>query len=225
MGRGANVACRRGGHQPRGVSKPRVARIDLRVAFHGHPRLRRPRWYRGLSLRSLDDAAGVRPESGHRSSEIHGPAGREGGVSGSARASGPAERGRRRSSADRRHHGSLRAGRGRGARRALPTLCVTGARVPGAALREPLARRRPDARRLPSYPLGARHLRRGCPGPPWMFAIARNSYLDHLRREQVRRAHRTTTVLLASTQPFEPAATAATARRSPVRCSASSRTL
>jgi RNA polymerase sigma-70 factor (ECF subfamily) len=36
---------------------------------------------------------------------------------------------------------------------------------------------------------------------PWMFAIARNSYLDHLRREQVRRSHRTTTVLLASGQP------------------------
>jgi RNA polymerase sigma-70 factor (ECF subfamily) len=43
----------------------------------------------------------------------------------------------------------------------------------------------------------------GAPALPWMFAIARNSYLDHLRREQVRRAHRTTTVLLATTQPFE----------------------
>ena len=46
----------------------------------------------------------------------------------------------------------------------------------------------------------------GAPALPWMFAIARNSYLDHLRREQVRRAHRTTTVLLATTQPFEPPA-------------------
>ena len=43
----------------------------------------------------------------------------------------------------------------------------------------------------------------GAPALPWMFAIARNSYLDHLRREQVRRAHRTTTTLLASAQPFD----------------------
>jgi RNA polymerase sigma-70 factor, ECF subfamily len=42
----------------------------------------------------------------------------------------------------------------------------------------------------------------GAPALPWMFAIARNSYLDHLRREQVRRAHRTTTTLLATEQPF-----------------------
>lgn len=43
----------------------------------------------------------------------------------------------------------------------------------------------------------------GAPALPWMFAIARNSYLDHLRREQVRRAHRTTTTLLASGQPVD----------------------
>jgi RNA polymerase sigma-70 factor (ECF subfamily) len=43
----------------------------------------------------------------------------------------------------------------------------------------------------------------GAPALPWMFAIARNSYLDHLRREQVRRAHRTTTVLLATAQSFD----------------------
>jgi RNA polymerase sigma-70 factor, ECF subfamily len=44
----------------------------------------------------------------------------------------------------------------------------------------------------------------GAPALPWMFAIARNSYLDHLRREEVRRAHRTTTALLANA--FEPMA-------------------
>jgi RNA polymerase sigma-70 factor (ECF subfamily) len=38
----------------------------------------------------------------------------------------------------------------------------------------------------------------GAPALPWMFAIARNAYLDHLRREQVRREHRTASVLLAS---------------------------
>jgi RNA polymerase sigma-70 factor (ECF subfamily) len=37
----------------------------------------------------------------------------------------------------------------------------------------------------------------GAPALPWMFAIARNSYLDHRRREEVRRAHRSTTALLA----------------------------
>jgi RNA polymerase sigma-70 factor (ECF subfamily) len=43
----------------------------------------------------------------------------------------------------------------------------------------------------------------GAPALPWMFAIARNSYRDHLRREQVRRAHRTSTVLLATAQPVD----------------------
>jgi RNA polymerase sigma-70 factor (ECF subfamily) len=43
----------------------------------------------------------------------------------------------------------------------------------------------------------------GAPALPWMFAIARNSYLDHLRREQVRRAHRSTTALLAASQRFD----------------------
>jgi RNA polymerase sigma-70 factor (ECF subfamily) len=38
----------------------------------------------------------------------------------------------------------------------------------------------------------------GAPALPWMFAIARNAYLDHLRREQVRREHRTATALLAT---------------------------
>jgi RNA polymerase sigma-70 factor (ECF subfamily) len=46
----------------------------------------------------------------------------------------------------------------------------------------------------------------GAPALPWMFAIARNSYLDHLRREEVRRAHRRTTALLASANAFEPMA-------------------
>ncbi len=43
----------------------------------------------------------------------------------------------------------------------------------------------------------------GAPALPWIFAIARNSYLDHLRREQVRRAHRATTVLMATEQRFD----------------------
>ena len=43
----------------------------------------------------------------------------------------------------------------------------------------------------------------GAPALPWIFAIARNAYLDHLRREQVRRAHRATTTLLANEQPFQ----------------------
>jgi RNA polymerase sigma-70 factor, ECF subfamily len=43
----------------------------------------------------------------------------------------------------------------------------------------------------------------GAPALPWMFAIARNSYLDHLRREEVRRAHRSTTALLATAHAFE----------------------
>jgi RNA polymerase sigma-70 factor (ECF subfamily) len=38
---------------------------------------------------------------------------------------------------------------------------------------------------------------------PWMYAIARNSYRDHLRREQVRREHRTKTALLAGSEPLE----------------------
>ncbi len=41
----------------------------------------------------------------------------------------------------------------------------------------------------------------GAPAFPWMFAIARNSYRDHLRREQVRRDHRTATI--AGTDPLE----------------------
>jgi len=40
----------------------------------------------------------------------------------------------------------------------------------------------------------------GAPAFPWMFAIARNSYRDHLRREQVRRVHRTTSAMLATPQ-------------------------
>lgn len=43
----------------------------------------------------------------------------------------------------------------------------------------------------------------GAPALPWMFAIARNSYLDHLRREEVRRAHRSTTALLARERPLD----------------------
>ena len=39
----------------------------------------------------------------------------------------------------------------------------------------------------------------GAPALPWMFAIARNAYLDHLRREQVRRDHRVATTLMGST--------------------------
>jgi RNA polymerase sigma-70 factor (ECF subfamily) len=43
----------------------------------------------------------------------------------------------------------------------------------------------------------------GAPAFPWMYAIARNSYRDHLRREQVRRDHRASTALLASEEPLE----------------------
>jgi RNA polymerase sigma-70 factor (ECF subfamily) len=43
----------------------------------------------------------------------------------------------------------------------------------------------------------------GAPAFPWMFAIARNSYRDHLRREQVRRAHRTSTAMLATSQRID----------------------
>jgi RNA polymerase sigma-70 factor, ECF subfamily len=46
----------------------------------------------------------------------------------------------------------------------------------------------------------------GAPALPWMFAIARNSYLDHLRREEVRRAHRAGAVLLANEHAFGPPA-------------------
>ncbi len=44
---------------------------------------------------------------------------------------------------------------------------------------------------------------RGAPALPWMFAIARNSYRDHLRRENVRRAHRATAALDASAHRFD----------------------
>jgi RNA polymerase sigma-70 factor (ECF subfamily) len=40
---------------------------------------------------------------------------------------------------------------------------------------------------------------------PWMYAIARNSYRDHLRREQVRRDHRTNTALIAGSEPLDAA--------------------
>jgi RNA polymerase sigma-70 factor (ECF subfamily) len=56
----------------------------------------------------------------------------------------------------------------------------------------------------------------GAPALPWMFAIARNSYRDHLRREQVRRAHRATTVAEASsirTMPEDGGDRAAMARQ------------
>jgi RNA polymerase sigma-70 factor (ECF subfamily) len=43
----------------------------------------------------------------------------------------------------------------------------------------------------------------GAPATPWMFAIARNSYRDYLRREQVRREHRTTTAILAAPQRLD----------------------
>lgn len=43
----------------------------------------------------------------------------------------------------------------------------------------------------------------GAPALPWMFAIARNSYRDYLRREHVRREHRTTTALLAGPQRLD----------------------
>ncbi len=46
----------------------------------------------------------------------------------------------------------------------------------------------------------------GAPALPWMFAIARNAYLDHLRREQVRREHRTATAQLANADRFDPRA-------------------
>jgi RNA polymerase sigma-70 factor, ECF subfamily len=40
----------------------------------------------------------------------------------------------------------------------------------------------------------------GAPALPWMFAIARNSYRDFLRREQVRRAHRSEMALTLDAQ-------------------------
>jgi RNA polymerase sigma-70 factor (ECF subfamily) len=43
----------------------------------------------------------------------------------------------------------------------------------------------------------------GAPAMPWMFAIARNSYRDHLRREQVRRDHRNASVVLAAPERLE----------------------
>jgi RNA polymerase sigma-70 factor (ECF subfamily) len=43
----------------------------------------------------------------------------------------------------------------------------------------------------------------GAPAMPWMFAIARNSYRDYLRREQVRRDHRTTTAILSSPERLD----------------------
>jgi RNA polymerase sigma-70 factor (ECF subfamily) len=43
----------------------------------------------------------------------------------------------------------------------------------------------------------------GAPAMPWMFAIARNSYRDYLRREQVRREHRNATAFLAAPERLE----------------------
>jgi RNA polymerase sigma-70 factor (ECF subfamily) len=43
----------------------------------------------------------------------------------------------------------------------------------------------------------------GAPAMPWMFAIARNSYRDHLRREQVRRDHRNASAVLAAPEQLE----------------------
>ena len=43
----------------------------------------------------------------------------------------------------------------------------------------------------------------GAPAMPWMFAIARNSYRDFLRREHVRREHRNTTVLFSAPQRLD----------------------
>jgi RNA polymerase sigma-70 factor (ECF subfamily) len=43
----------------------------------------------------------------------------------------------------------------------------------------------------------------GAKAMPWMLAIARNSYRDYLRREQVRREHRSTTALLAISQRLD----------------------
>ena len=43
----------------------------------------------------------------------------------------------------------------------------------------------------------------GAPAMPWMFAIARNSYRDFLRREHVRREHRNTTALLSAPQRLD----------------------
>ena len=44
---------------------------------------------------------------------------------------------------------------------------------------------------------------RGAPALPWMFAIARNSYRDHLRRENVRRAHRADAAMAASAERLD----------------------
>lgn len=43
----------------------------------------------------------------------------------------------------------------------------------------------------------------GAPAMPWMFAIARNSYRDHLRREQVRRDHRNASAVLAAPEQLD----------------------
>ncbi len=43
----------------------------------------------------------------------------------------------------------------------------------------------------------------GAPALPWMLAIARNAFLDHTRRERVRRAHREEGARLEATKPQE----------------------
>jgi RNA polymerase sigma-70 factor (ECF subfamily) len=42
----------------------------------------------------------------------------------------------------------------------------------------------------------------GAPALPWMFAIARNVFRDHIRRERVRRSHRVETARDQSPQPW-----------------------
>jgi RNA polymerase sigma-70 factor (ECF subfamily) len=43
----------------------------------------------------------------------------------------------------------------------------------------------------------------GAPALPWMLAIARNVFRDHIRRERVRRAHRVETTSSQCPQPWE----------------------
>jgi RNA polymerase sigma-70 factor (ECF subfamily) len=43
----------------------------------------------------------------------------------------------------------------------------------------------------------------GAPALPWMLAIARNAFLDHTRRERVRRAHREEGARVEAAQPQE----------------------
>ena len=155
------------------------------------------------SLASLDVAARLRPESRGRSSDFDGPAGRKGSVSrGAHRGHGQGGRARR---GERPVDAMRFATRGAMTQRSTSSyrLCAAGAWLSCTAVREPLARRRFDARRLPSHPLGSRHVRRRSTG----------ASVDVRDRAQLvprspptragRRAHRSTTALLTASQRFD----------------------